>query len=89
MLLHLCANRFVEEGIYGIGRYGVEFFVNHDADALLTFAEAEGGTEFNLIAEFVLGNQLLKLFNNLTGTFQMAGTADANCDFHDGISFIY
>jgi hypothetical protein len=87
-LLHLRANRVFEEFFNRVGRNGVEFFVNHNADTLLALAEAEGSAEFHFIFELVFRYQLLELFNDLTGTLEVAGTSDANSDFHDVISLI-
>ena len=67
----------------------MEFFVNHNTNALLALAETESSSEFNLVAEILFSDKSLKRFNNLAGTLEMAGTAYSNCDFHDVISLLY
>lgn len=47
--------------------------VNANANASLAILHAEGSAEHNLIFEAIIGNKLLKAFNNLARAFEMAG----------------
>lgn len=60
----------------------MDIIINRNAHALTALAHAECSAQFNLIVEIVLANEILQLFNNLTRTLDVAGTADANRDFH-------
>ena len=60
----------------------MEIVVYRNADTLLTFAHAKGSAKLYLITEPVGRDQILKLFNHLTGAFDVAGASDANCNFH-------
>jgi hypothetical protein len=53
--------------------------------ALLTLAHAEGAAKLYLIAEIILGNQILKLLYYLTRTLDVAGASDTNCNFKHNI----
>ena len=81
-LLDLCQYFVLEEIANCFGRNGMECFVNGDAYTLLAVTEAESTSEFYLITDIVFGDQLLELFYDLTGSFDVAGTSDANCDLH-------
>ncbi len=65
-ILYLCANVCLEEFFDCVGGYGIKFVINRYAYALLTFAEAECGSKLDLIAEVVLCNKILELFNYLS-----------------------
>ena len=69
-LLYVCLYNGVEEVFHGIGRYGVELFVYHNANTLLTLAETEGSAQFNLVTETVFRDKILKAFHYLTGTLE-------------------
>ena len=73
----------IEELFSGLRRYGVYLIVYSNTDTLLASAHAEGSAELDLIAEIITPDQRLKLLNNLTGTFDMAGRTDANIYFHN------
>jgi hypothetical protein len=88
-LLHLRKNVIVEELIDRIGRNGEELAVHGYANSLLAVAQAEGAAEFDLIFDVVGTNEILQELNDLTGAFQVAGTADAYGNFHgSGLLFM-
>lgn len=60
----------------------MEIIVNRYANALLTFTHTEGAAKLDLVAEVVVGNKLLKLLYDLSGSFNVARAADTYCDFH-------
>ena len=60
----------------------MKFFIHRNANTLLAFSHAEGAAELYLISEVVFRYQILKLLYYLTRAFDMAGAADAYCDFH-------
>ena len=78
-ILYLCHYLVFEEFFYVCGGNGVEIVVKGNAYALLAFAHAESAAEGNLVSNVVFVDQALKLFYNLTGTFDVAGAADAYC----------
>ena len=82
MTLDLCKNVFFEEFVNRFGTYGKEFSVRRYTNALLTFSHAECSGKFDLVAEIIVADKILKLFNYLTGAFDVARRADAYCDFH-------
>jgi hypothetical protein len=53
--------------------------------ALLTLAHAEGAAKLYLVAKAVLDDQILKLLYYLTGTLDVAGASDTNCNFKHNI----
>jgi hypothetical protein len=62
----------------------MEVVIYRNTNTLRTFAHAEGAAQLNLIAQFVLGNQILELLNNLARAFDVAGATDTNRNFkHD------
>ena len=77
--LYLCHYLIFEEFFYICGGNGVEIVVEGNAYALLTFTHAKSTAEGNFIGNIVFVDQALELFYNLTGTLDVAGTADANC----------
>ena len=77
--LYLCHYLVFEEFLYVCGGNGVEIVVEGNAYALLTFTHAKSTAERNLVGNIIFGDQTLKLFYNLTGTLDVAGTADAHC----------
>ena len=77
--LYLCHDLVFKECLYVFGSNGVEIVVKGNAYALLAFAHAESAAEGNLISDVVFIDQALKLFYDLTRTFNVAGAADANC----------
>ena len=60
----------------------MKIVINCYADTLLAFAHAECAAKLNLITEIVFTDKILKLFYNLTGAFDMAGTTNSYCNFH-------
>ena len=56
--------------------------IHGHAYTLLTVAHAERAGKLDLVAEIVIGDQLLKRFNDLAGALHVAGRADANGDPH-------
>ena len=73
----------VKEHLGGLGGNGVELVVYRDAYALLALAHAEGAAQVHLLLQAVVGDQLLKLLDHLTGPLYVAGTTDTHCNFHD------
>jgi hypothetical protein len=63
----------------------MEGIVYRNAHALLALAHAEGATQLYLIFKLVLGNQILKLFYDLTRALDMAGASNTNCNFKHNI----
>ena len=57
----------------------MEGVIHRHAHALLAFAHAESAAESDLVSDIVFVDQALKLFYNLTGTFDVAGAADTYC----------
>ncbi len=80
---------FVKERLNRFGGYGIERLVNIDANAELTFAHAEGSAELNLILQIIFCDKILKLFNDLSRTLEMARASDTYCYFHYFIPFTY
>ena len=80
--LYLCQNFVGKKFVNCFGRYGMEYAVNCYANALLALTQAECASEIYLVAKIVVGDQLLKLFYYLTGSFDVAATTDAYNDFH-------
>ena len=78
----LCKNVFAEEVFDCIGLHGEELVVHRDAHALLAFAHAEGTGELNLVVKIVFSYKVLKLFDYLARTLDVAGGTDANGYFH-------
>ena len=72
----------MEECFNGVGGYREELSIQGHADALLAFAEAERTAELNAVAQIMFGDEALEFFDNLVGTFDVAGTADAYCNSH-------
>lgn len=60
----------------------MEIVVNGYAYALLTFSHAERACELYLVLQSVFSDEVLKLFNYLSGALEVAGAADTYCDFH-------
>jgi hypothetical protein len=89
IFLYLCGNFVLKKLTDGLGRNGVELLVYHNANALLAIAKAESAAKLNLIAKVIIGDQTLKLFNDLTGTFDVAGTSDTYCNLHKTNPRIY
>ena len=87
MSAHLCTDILLEEIVDGVGGDGEELAVDSGADTLLTSAHAEGAGQLDLVAQIVLGDELLQLFNNLARTLDVARGADTNGDFLCEISF--
>ncbi len=52
------------------------------AYALLALAQAKCAAKLNLVCDRIFVNKGLELFNYLAGTFDVARTTDAYCDFH-------
>ena len=86
-ILHLSLNAVLEELINSLRGNGVELLVDGHAYALLALADAEGAAHLNLITEVILSDESLKALYNESGTFDVAGTADTNNNFHFDISF--
>ena len=55
------------------------------AYALLTLAHAKGSAELYLVADIILGNQILNLLYYLTRTLDVTGASDTNCNFKHNI----
>jgi hypothetical protein len=81
----LSQNFLSEEVAYGLGSNGMEGVVNGNANALLALAHAEGAAKLYLVSEVVLRDEILKLLNYLTRTFDVARTSDTNCNFKHNI----
>jgi hypothetical protein len=81
-ILHLGEYFFFEKFVHGIGIYGEHRLIHQNAHALLASADAEGAAQFHLVADFVLGNQILQLLNDLTGALDVAGASDAYCNLN-------
>ena len=79
-ILDLRENVCREELVYSIGGYGEKLLINHYTNALLALAEAECCAKLYLIAEALLLNESLELFNYLAGALKMARATNANCD---------
>ena len=74
----------------GFGRNRMEGVVYHDAYALLALTKAEGAAKLYLILQLVLRDQLLQLLHYLTGSFDVAGASNTNCNFHKSfLAFIF
>ena len=71
MSAYLCKHVIVEELVDRLGRDGVEFAVNGNADTLLTFAHAEGPAELDLIADALLLDEILELLDDLARAFDV------------------
>ncbi len=56
--------------------------INGDTNTELALTEAECTAEVNLVTEIIFGDETLKLRNYGTRAFDVAGRADANCNFH-------
>ena len=78
-ILYLCHYLVFEEFFYVCGGNGIEIVIKGNAYALLAFAHAESAAESNLVSDVVFVDQTLELFYDLTGTFDVAGAADAYC----------
>jgi hypothetical protein len=78
-ILYLCHYLVFEEFFYVCGGNGIEIIVKGNAYALLAFAHAESAAEGNLVSDIVFVDHTLELFYYLTGTFDVAGAADAHC----------
>ena len=78
-ILYLCHYLVFEEFFYVCGGNGVEIVVKGNAYTLLAFAHAECAAESNLVGDVVFVDHTLELFYDLTGTFDVAGAADAYC----------
>lgn len=74
---YLRKNVLLKKLIYRVGAYGInlasELVFNGNADTLLTFAHAECSAKLNLIGNIVFVNEILELFDYLTGAFDVAG----------------
>ena len=68
-------------GVFGVD-IADKFVPEHCGDALGAVAHAESGFQLDLLLQMVVFNQLLKDLDHAEGTFQMAGTADANLNNH-------
>ena len=77
--LYLCHYLIIEEFFYVCGGNGVEIAVKCNAYALLAFAHTKSTAESNFVGDVVFVDQTLELFYYLTGTLDVAGTADAYC----------
>ena len=65
--------------------YNLQKYIIHThANTLLTLSHAESSAKFYLFSKIVFGDQILKLFYHLTGTFDVAGTTDTNRNFQTG-----
>ena len=82
LLVDFCENVLFEERVNGFGRNGIKLVVNCNAHALLALAHTESAAQLQLILNFMLCDQMLELFHDLSGTLDMAGTADTNRNFH-------
>ena len=78
-ILYLRHNVVFEEFFYVRGSNGVEIAVKRNANTLLAFAHAESTAESYFVSNVILADQTLELFYDLTGTLDVAGTADAHC----------
>ena len=78
-ILYLRHDVISEEFFYVCGGDGVEIAVEGNAYALLAFAHAESTAESYFVSNVILADQTLELFYDLTGTLNVAGTADAHC----------
>ena len=67
---------------YGLRRYGKHLVIYGYANALLALTHAEGAAQLYLIANVMLGNELLKRGNDLAGALNVAGATDTNDNFH-------
>jgi hypothetical protein len=81
MCLHLSQNFLGKELANVLGRNGMEGIIHGDAYALLALTHAEGAAQLYLIADLVLGNEILQLLYDLTRTLDMAGASDTNSNF--------
>ena len=83
-------NFLCEEFINAFGGYGMEGVVNGYTYALLALAHAEGSAEIYLVAYVVFCDEVLELFNYLTGSLDVAGASDTYCNFdHDNFTSQY
>jgi hypothetical protein len=60
----------------------MKFIVDSNTHALLAITHTERSAKLNLVADIVFSNEILKLFNDLTGSFNVAGATDTNSNFH-------
>ena len=72
----------MEEVLHGFGSDREEFVIHGNANTRLTFVHTEGAAQFNFVFQIIFRDQMLELFNDLTRTLDVAGTADTYCDFH-------
>ena len=75
-------HRFLKEAVNAVGSNRINLVLNAYANAHLALAHAEGTGKLNLVAERLFRNKSLKSLNNLARALDMAGAADAYCDFH-------
>lgn len=83
-----CENFCFKEAFNRFGFYGMESIVNHYANTFLASAQAKCATELNLFFKVVFCYKVLKLFYNLTRTFDVARAAYTYCDFHFFTPFV-
>lgn len=56
--------------------------IHRGAYAFLAVPSAEGGSQVDLVLQLMLSNKGLKPLNDLLGTSQVAGAANAYSNFH-------
>ena len=81
MILYLRQNFLCKELLHSVGGDRVEGVVYGYAHALLAVTHAEGAAQLDLVADVVLGNEVLKLCYDLARALDVAGATDTNCDF--------
>ena len=63
----------------------MECVVEKHTNPLLTISEAKRAAKFDLVANIILGNQILKLFNDITRALNVTTTSNTNNYFHKTI----
>ena len=79
------ALNMVIKGVCRSGDHVVASSLEHNAVARPLYKMQKNGVDVDY-AEVIFGDKILKLFNDLTGAFDVAGTADTYGYFHCSIS---
>ena len=71
-----------EKRFHAVRGYGADAVIQRHAYAFLAFAETKRAAKENPVGNAALLNEGFETAYHLSGTFEMTGGTDANCDFH-------
>ncbi len=73
---------FFEEIVDVFGAYGEEIVAHGNANALFASPHTERAAQLDFFVKFVFGYETLKVFDNLSRAFYVAGAAYTNGNFY-------